>query len=122
MGNPAILWPVGGEKPPPNPQRVLWRVYRLRERGEKLPRDAVLRTAQVGVLDFWCLPDRTDLNVWLIHPSGHPNLDAMQDVRLLPNKKSPHGLMVAGTVVSVARGATGAFPQVWWCVVDSLGA
>jgi hypothetical protein len=95
--------------------RVLWRIYRLRERGEKLPA-AEVHVSGVGTLEFWAGGDRA-LNARIIHPSGYPALDALSNVRLAPCQG---GLLLYGTTLTSKKGDVTEAPQAWWCVVDSV--
>jgi hypothetical protein len=124
MGNAEIrqLAEVPDTRPvvAPPERRVLWRVYCLRERGEKLPGDVVLRRSQVGHLRFAGAPD--DIRASLIHPSGYPTLENLYTARLISGPHDRCGLKLAGTeLVTFAAGDYRDVPQVWWCVVDSLG-
>lgn len=115
MGNPAILPGITGDPIPPPRLQVLWRVYRLRDRGEKLPRDAVLRTGQTGFLQIRA--EGAELVARLLHPSGYPVLDSLREVRLA--RQDVAGMVLHGSVLSVKSGTTSEIPQAWWCLVAS---
>lgn len=94
---------------------MLWRVYRLRKRGEKLPRDAVLRTGQTGLLQI--RREGEGLVARLIDPSGHPVLAALYEVRLV--RQDVAGMVLHGSVLSVKGGVTSDVLQALWCLVVS---
>jgi hypothetical protein len=122
IGNAPILIPKeSGKAFTPPAQRVLWRVYALRERGEKLPGDTVLRRSQLGVLKIRGGPGTNRLTASLIHPSGYPALGNLYDVVLLSGPHDRCGLKLGGTeTFTISSGDFQDRPQVWWCVVESL--
>ncbi|TWO67774.1 hypothetical protein FN976_25655 [Caenimonas sedimenti] len=115
MGNPEILKPPAPPPERPPKLRVLWRVYRLRDRGEKLP-PAEVHPSGVGTMEFWSGGDAA-LHARLVDPTGYPALDALNNVRLAPCKD---GLLLYGTTLASKKGDVTEVPQAWWCVVNSV--
>ena len=110
MGNPEILasrFPIGSDQVQPPENRVLWVVYQLRQYGEKLPREQVLRTGKTGMLEM--LPMDTGLRVRLLRPDGEC-VDGLWDAKVV--RFDQRGLLLHGRTVK-------AEPQGWWCLVDS---
>lgn len=110
MGNPETLrHPPGGPPVEPPKNRVLWTVYQLRQYGEKLPRDLVLRTGKTGTLEM--LPMGAGLRARLLHPFTDEALDSMWDAKVV--RMDERGMLLHGAALN-------GDPQAWWCLVASI--
>jgi hypothetical protein len=121
MPNPQI-WNTAAAAPPQLPprHRAIWIVYSLRDQGEKLPAEAVMRTAKMGLLEFWRSTMKPDaLNARLTDAAGYPVIGNLSDVVVLRGPPGG-GLLLHGTQLSTRAGQVMDIPQAWWCVVHSL--
>jgi hypothetical protein len=89
-----------------------WRVYWLRERGVKLPREAVLQTARVGYLTVDTLGPQARLEDR--HGNELGRLDEVQ-LRMLLHSGA---LMLRGNEFVQDRRSARDYPQAWWCVPE----
>jgi hypothetical protein len=111
LGNaPIIRHPPGGPPVEPPQHRVLWVVYKLRQNGEKLPRDLVLRTGKRGTLELMEAPP-AGMRARLLDPFTGEPVASMWDVRVI--RHDERGLLLHGVTLNSE-------PQAWWCLVHSL--
>jgi hypothetical protein len=111
MPNPGILGPRGADLRPPDVPALLWNVYRLRDRGDKLDRAEILRTHRVGQLVI----EPGEGGRAKLRDEGGRMLDALGEVRV--RKLTPGGGLL---LVGRERGPAGA-AQAWWCVLKPRG-
>lgn len=123
MGNPGILRSPDSRAPVlPPALRVLWLVYKLREAGQPLTREQVMRTGQLGRIEFYGRPG-DPMIARLVHPTQDTVLENLFKVELCPpaSGRVVNGLLLTGEVLATMRG--GGFqevPQTWWCKVQRL--
>lgn len=101
-----------GPAPAPQPVAMRWCIYWLRERGVKLPREAVLQTARTGYLSVEMLGPQARLQDR--HGNELGRLDEVRLRLLLPTG----ALMLRGTELCQDRRTLRDFPQAWWCVPE----
>lgn len=87
---------------------MFWRVFSLRERGEKLPREAAFATARVGILIV-----KSPLKATLVDRAWN-DVATLWDVEL--RQLGPSGdLLVRGMELRQDRRAVYEHRQIWFC-------
>lgn len=127
MGNPSMprLFGRAGESEVRRPSSreevqspdLTWKVFRLRERGVKMPREQIVRAAVIGSLRIHVLEGP---QAHLIDQHGN-ELGRLSDVRIR-RLLSNGSMLLYGMSLYQDRRTIDSHPQAWWCVLELDGS